>query len=347
MIQLPQGNRQQFRWRHNDINIQGKTDAKLPIVCSVYLLNGGSPVHFYVEPEPELGEPKYPWGTRTPSVLRLLNLPGHFNIEIPVDTPALQEGWNSIRIQIEDGEGEVEVLDAEFHWNSHPLPLPLNLQNLSSYNNIQEIAQVVDGNFDINREKNAICSRVPVGSDILLLLGSPYGSQEATYDVRFARNENSWCFLGLSDFFAGHIEQSPDLGIKPGYSSAGLATLDNKGRPQIWIAWGDSLYDKEDSWVIKTEKEFQLPMRAEVTYSVRHQVIMDEGVNCGRFRIWKKGNPEPNLWVCQEYNKHLDGKFPRITQASFGLFQYWGMPTEWSNIHVRALDIKIKELVEK
>ncbi|WP_088241467.1 hypothetical protein [Calothrix rhizosoleniae] len=344
MIQLLHGNRQQFRWRHNDINILGNTDTKLPVVHSLYLLNGGSPVHFYVEPEPELGKPKYPWGTRTPSVLRLKDLPGHFNIEIPVDSPALREGWNSISIQIKNGEGEIEVLNAEFNWNSQPLPLPLNLDNLSSYNNIQEIAQIVDGNFDIDHEKNAICSREPVGSDTLLLLASPGGSQEATYDVKFASNRKGWSFLGLSDFFAGHTEQSPDLGIKPGYSTAGLATLDHKGLPQIWIAWGDCLYEKEDSWVIKTEKEIKLPIRSGITYSVRHQVIMEKNVNCARFRIWKKGNPEPNVWVCQEHNQHLNSKLPRINQAAFGLFQYWGMSTEWSNIHVKALDLKMQEL---
>ncbi|MDJ0674895.1 MAG: hypothetical protein QNJ36_05880 [Calothrix sp. MO_167.B42] len=348
MIQLLHGNRQQFRWRHNDINILGKTDAKLPVVRSVYLLNGGSPVHFYVEPKPKLGWPKYPWKTRTPSVLRLKDQPGYFNVEIPIDSPALQEGWNSISIQIEDREGEVEVLNAEFHWNSQPLSLPLNLHNLSSYRSIQEIGQVVNGNFEIDRQNNVIRSLIPVGSDILLLLGSPYGSQESTYDVKFASNGNGSHFLGLSDFFAGHTEQSPDLGIKPGYSTAGLATIDNKGWLQIWMAWGDCLYDKEDSWVIKSEKKVKLSLRAGVTYSVRHQVIMENGVNCGRFRIWKKGKPEPNIWLCQEDNAHLDPELPRITKASFGLFQYGGLPTEWSNISVRALDDreKLKESLE-
>ncbi|MEO0924534.1 MAG: hypothetical protein AAFY63_01535 [Cyanobacteria bacterium J06643_13] len=340
MIQLLHGNRQQFRWRHSDINIIGKTDAKLPVVSSTYRLNDNLPVHFYLEPKPKLELPKYPWRTRTPSVLRLRGLPGYFNLEIPIDSPALKEGWNQIDIRIENRPGEVEVLNAEFHWDSQPLPLPLNLQDLSSYNNIQEIGQVVNGNFEIDRANNVIRSLKPVGSDILLLLGSPHGSQEATYDVRFTGKGWGSHFLGLSDFFAEHTEQSPDLGIKPGYSTAGLATIDRKGYSQIWMAWGDCLYDKQNTWVISTEKKVKIAIEVGVTYSVRHQVVIKDGVNYGRCRIWKKGNPEPDFWSCQQNNAHLDPKLPRITQGSFGLFQYWGLPTEWSNISVRALDNK-------
>jgi hypothetical protein len=345
MIKLLYGDRQQFRWRHDDINILGYTDAKLPIKNSQYTLNDSSPLHFYVEPEPEPGEPKYPWQTRTPSVLRLKDRPGHFNIEIAITHPQLKEGWNQIKIAIADARGQIDKLEAQFHWNSNPLPLPLDLKALSQYNHIQEIGQVVDGDFDFDPEKNTIFTRSPVASDVLLLLGSPYGSQEATYEVQFADNGRDWCFMGLSDFFAGHLPQSPELGIKPGYSTAGLVTLDGQGLPGIWLAWGDSLYDRETSWAIKTEKEFKLPIQANVTYCVRHQVIIDRGTNYARFRMWKKGNPEPNVWVCQEHNFHLEPKLPRITQASFGLFQSWGQPTQWSNISVKVLNLNLEKAI--
>ncbi|MBE9041755.1 hypothetical protein IQ235_13295 [Oscillatoriales cyanobacterium LEGE 11467] len=343
MIQLLQGNQQRVRYRHGDINILGKTDAALPVRRSTYSLNGSSPVHFYLESHPTEG-PKYPWGTRTPAVLRLRDRPGHFNIEIPIDSPHLQDGWNQIAIEIEDGEGIREILEADFIWDSHPVSLPLDLRDLRDFESIQDIAQVVDGDFEIDREKNAIVSRSPVGSDILLLLGSPHRSQEATYDVRFGEFGKGWCVLGLSDFFAAHVSQSPDLGIKPGYATAGLATLDYRGRPQIWIAWGDSLYDKEDTWVIQTNKDRKLPIRSGVTYCVRHQVILDAGFSCARFRIWKKGNREPDIWVCQEDNLDLDAHLPKIERASFGLFQYWGQPTQWSNIQVRTFDLTLEDL---
>jgi hypothetical protein len=344
MIKLIYGNRQQFRFRHNDINILGYVDVQLPLKRSVYSLNNGLPKHFYVEPKLKPEKCLYPWGTKTPSVHRLRNRPGNFNIEIPINSSELWEGWNDIKIQVENAQKKTHILNAKFHWNSQPLSLPLQITDLSAYQNIQEIGQVVNGAFDIDSEKNVIRSRKPVGSDILLLLGSPHTSQEATYDVKFTHQEERWCFVGLSDFFAEHSEQSSELGIKPGYSTAGLATIDNGGRAQIWIAWGDCLYDKENTWVIKTEKKIKTPIRSGVTYSVRHQVIIEEGINCGRFRIWKKGKPEPQVWLCQEHNTHLPPHFPRITKASFGLFQYWGLPTEWSNIYVKPLNIDIRTL---
>lgn len=338
MIQLTYGNSQQFRFRHRDINLLGSTDARLPLKRSEYILNGGSPVHFYVEPKPQPEGPTYPWGTKTPSVLRLRDRPGDFNIEIPTDHSELREGKNEITIQVEDMEGRSEVLAAEFEWNSTPVPLPLYLKDLGAYGGIQEIGQVVNGAFDIDAENSVIRSRAPVASDILLLLGSPHKSQEAIYDVKFTHQGKAWCFLGLSDFFAGHVPQSPELGIKPGYCTAGLATIDNTGWPQIWIAWGDCLYDKADTWVIKTEKKLKLPIQSGVTYSVRHQAIIENGNNCARFRIWRKGNPEPSIWVARRDNKNLESTLPKITTGSFGLFQYWGLTTEWSNITVKGLE---------
>ncbi len=344
MIQLRYGSKQKFRFHHNDINILGKVEAALPLKSSNYRLNDGEFVHFYVEPIPSRRGPRYAWGTKTPSVHRLREQPGKFNIEIPINTPHLHKGWNNLTICIEDEKGQVKTLDMSFHWDSNPLPLPLNLTNLNQYESIQDIGQIVNGAFEIDRQRNAICTKEPVGSDILFLIGSPYGSQEATYDVKFTHSLKDWCFLGLSDFFFGHQEQSPDLGIKPGYCTAGLATINNKGYGQVWLAWGDCLTNKENTWVITTEKKPKFPVKPGITYSVRHQAIITEKFNFARFRIWRKGRPEPKRWLCQEHNSNLNPNFPRLGTASFGLFQYWGMPTEWSNITVKPLDVNTQEL---
>ncbi len=347
MIQLLYGNRQQFRFRHNDINILGNSDAKLPVRQSVYKLNSSSPIHFYVEPEVDDLQSKqnsYPYEAHTPSINRLRERPGHFNIEIPINCPELKEGWNSIRIEIEDRKGNFEVLEAEFYWDSRPINLPLELNDLSQYQHIQEFGQVVDGAFDFDPEKNVIRSKPPVSDDSLLLLSSYHGSQEATYEVKFRENGRGVVFRGISDFFAGHEEQSPELGIKPGYSSAGLATIDTKGEARTWISLGDCLMGKEWTWVVKTEYPAYIDIEPYVTYCVRHQVIMADGINCCRYRIWKKGDIEPDKWLCEEHNAHIPAHLPRITKAAFGLFQYGGLPTEWSNISVRALDIDVKSL---
>lgn len=203
---------------------------------------------------------------------------------------------------------------------------------------------MVNGVFEVDPENNVIRSSKPVGSDILLLLGSPHGSQEATYQVKFSQIGGTWAFLGVSDFFYEHLEQTPGLGIKPGYSTAGLATLDQNGQAKIWIARGDCLVDVEKTWLAKTEKRVSYPLKAGVLYNVRHQSIIEEGLNVSRFRVWPDGGEEPDNWLCEENNAHVDAKFPRIPKASFGLFQYWGPPTEWSHIKVRELDIDISTM---
>ncbi|MGH9960713.1 MAG: hypothetical protein ACREBC_26925, partial [Pyrinomonadaceae bacterium] len=81
MVQLLYGDKQQFKYRHDDINLIGKSEGELPIQRSTYSLNGDSPMHFYIEPPEPCGKDKgkSPWGTLTPSVLRLQGMPGYFN----------------------------------------------------------------------------------------------------------------------------------------------------------------------------------------------------------------------------------------------------------------------------
>ncbi len=48
-IYLPYGIRQEFQFRHNDINILGHFNAPVPVQKSVYHLNQGPEVSFYVK----------------------------------------------------------------------------------------------------------------------------------------------------------------------------------------------------------------------------------------------------------------------------------------------------------
>lgn len=340
MIQLFYGNQQQFRLRHGDINILGRTDIAQPVKRSQYRLNGTIPIHFYIEPETPSGEGKYAWDCKTPSIFRLRDCPGSFNIEISVNSPSLQEGWNRISIEIEDSNGVVDTLTAEFEWNACPLALPIHLTDLSAYESIQEVGQVVNGLFEIDLQRNSIVSRRPVGADILFLIGSPCESQEATYDVEFdLRNSSGNEYAGLSDFFARHEEQSPGLGIKPGYCTSGLSTISPTGEAKLWMAVGDCLTDKGWAWVIHTENPSHFLIQSGTIYRVRHQVIIHNGVNWSRYKIWRKDDEEPNGWLCDMDNAHIKSNLPRIDKATFGLFQFGGNPTAWSNISIQRLEL--------
>jgi len=336
VIELALGGKQRFRYRHGDINLIGNTDRGSPVVVSDYSLNNSPPVHFYVEPEPRPGQ-RSGLGTRTPGVIRLSDRPGWFNIEIPVHSPYLREGLNDIEIRVQRAGRRLEILNAQFNWDSRPVLLPLQLDDLSACSSIQEVGQVVDGVFEIDRDRNVIRTVEPIGADVLLLLGSPFGSQEATYDVRFGALEGM--FFGLSDFFVGHEPLAPELGIKPGYSTAGLATVSPGRWAEAWLARGALLDEVDPRWTLCSPRPVRVPVRAATVYRVRHQVLFAEGVNLVRFRIWPKGEPEPARWMCEEHDADLAPHLPRHTTGSFGLFQYGGRPTEWSNIELRALEV--------
>ncbi len=332
-IQFAYGHHQVFRFRHEDINVIGWVGRELVIASAAWTLNGGPEVNLYIEPAPT--DTKYPWNTRTPSVHRLRNRRGWFNVEIPITSPILRPGKNELAVRVTDSTGHTIQGHVDFDWDPAPVSLPLILDDLTSIESPQEIGQAVNGVFYVDRERHIIHTPSPAGPDVLFLLGSPNASQEATYNVRFCTLEGE--FVGLSDFFVRHELQDEGLGIKPGYSTNGLATLTPKGLARLWMATGDCLMSKDWAWVIRTEREPEVSIQADTLYSVRHQSFSHDGFTHARFRIWNSGTPEPIAWLCHLSNDNVDADKPRNQRASFGLFRYGTGRTEWSNILVREI----------
>ena len=324
-IYLPYGTSQEFQFRHSDINILGRIDASVPVQKSVYFLNEGAEVSFYI---------KGTDGIKDSMARNRLENKGDFNIEIPVKSIELKDGYNKVRIVIIDSTGAMHRETISFSWNPAPVTLPLDLSDISGVTKIQEIGQVVNGIFDVDPVNNCIKCREPVVMDALLLLGSPYGSQEATYSVRFYE-DNSTHFLGLSEFFAGHEAAEPPIGIKPGWSSAGLATIrpNAEKSAQIWLAWGD-LLNSPKKWVVKTTPAVKFDIKYGEVYRVRHQVLFENGINRARFWIWRIEEDEPENWLCEENDDIIPADKIKFNRASFGLFQFHGKPTEWFDIKI-------------
>lgn len=358
MIALTYGERQQFRSRYRDLNLLGRVEGAMPLRHAVYRLNGGPATAFYVEQIP--GPPDLDWRFQYKSSPARLRLPhrGDFNVEIPVGSPRLEAGTNEVLIDIEDGDGRHHAARMVLTWDPRPVSLPLDLRDLSGFGHAQEVGQIVNGAFDLDPHRNVLTARAPVAPDALLVLGGPAGSQEATYDVVFADPHRAK-YLGLSDFFVGHEEEDPPLGIKPGWSTAGLATLTYGWRPgsppevrplgpddlaplarvgeaRAWIACADNSRRRE-RWLVRTDPPATVPIEAGVTFRVRHQVRFENGVNHTRFRLWPADQPEPGDWLCAADDRRLAADAPRFSRASFGLFQHTGMSTEWSNILVVPL----------
>jgi hypothetical protein len=147
-----------------------------------------------------------------------------------------------------------------------------------------------------------------------------------------------------------HEPEDPELPIKPGYSTAGLATIRPRGEfaweARVWIATADrpgwrprSAQDEERKRynVTRTDPPAVFEAEPNVAYRVRHQVIFEEDRNRARFRIWREGEPEPKEWLCEEDDGANGPDAPRHDRASFGLFMHSGIPSEWWDIRLGSL----------
>jgi len=332
-IRLTHGARQQFRYRYRDITIRGEVDGLAPPVRrAVYRLNEGGNTRFYVEQIPDDGVDWVRAYKASPAELRCRHL-GEFCLEIGIGDDALRVGANRVLLEVEDARG-THAAALDFDWNPRPLPLPVDLRDLGRFDDIQEVGQAVDGAFDLDRKQNLIRSRAPVAPDALLVLGSPHGSQEATYAVRFLELAGAkW--LGLADFFVGLEDGEPPRGIKVGWSSAGMAAVGPAGEARSFIAWGDHS-GRPEEWAVATDPPARVALARGALYRVRHQLAFANGITRVRFRIWPAVEPEPGSWLCQEQDDRVPADRPRHLAASFGLFQHMGLPIEWSDILVVA-----------
>lgn len=338
-ILLTYGLTQRFRYRTYDLNFHGRVaQVQVPVRSATWSLNGGAGVPFYVESVPD---PGIDWTFEykdSPAVNRLKDL-GDFNVEVPVDAPELRPGRNTITLSVTDGNGRDEQAPIAFDWDPTPLPADLDLSDLTAFGHIQEVGQAVDGAFDLDRDQNLIRSRAPVYVDALLILGSPHSSQEATYQVRFTDlTKVKW--LGPSDFFAGHAGPTPPIGIKPGWSTAGMMALNPRNEARGFLAYGDHV-GTDQEWVIQTAPPRRFIVAARVDYRVRHQVEFRDGVDTNRFRIWPVDEAEPSDWLIEQDDSSIPDSFPKYHEASFGLFQHSGFPIEWSDIRVKPLPLDI------
>jgi hypothetical protein len=331
-ISFTNDSRQRFRRRYDDVTIRGRVDPDaMPLRAAAWRLNGAPPQPLYVEATSDAGVDWVNGYKDTPAELRCRDQ-GEFCVEIPVTSEALREGFNDLAVEIESRCGSHARVAISFSWDSSRVPLPLDLSDLTRFSDIQEIGQVVNGSFELDRARNVIRSVAPVAPDALLVLGSAHGSQEATYAVRFLGTAGAkW--LGLSDFFVRLEEGSPPRGIRVGWSSAGMAALSPNQQARSFLAWGDHSA-REEEWAVVTHPPAPVAVEAGAFYRVRHQVTFANGVDRVRYRLWRAGEPEPMGWLCEEQDSAVPPHLPRHRAASFGLFQHLGPSVEWSDIRV-------------
>jgi hypothetical protein len=331
-ISFTGGTQQRFRRRCDHLTVRGRVDpAVMPLLGATWRLNGAPPESLYVEATSDAGVDWVNGYKDTPAELRCKDQ-GEFCVEIPVTSEALRAGRNDVSVEVEFRTGSRAYAAVSVLWDPTPVAVPLDLSDLRRFDDIQEIGQIVNGAFELDRARNLIRSVAPVAPDALLVLGSAHGSQEATYAVRFLGTAGAkW--LGLSDFFVRLEEGSPPRGIRVGWSSAGMAALSPKREARSFLAWGDHSASEQE-WAVVTNPPAPITVEAGALYRVRHQVTFANGVDRVRYRLWRAGESEPQAWLCEEQDSAVPPHLPRHTAASFGLFQHLGPSIEWSDIRV-------------
>lgn len=337
MIHFFYGLEQRFRWRFPDINIVGNFDGALPVRTASYSLNHGRDRPFYVMPNSDLHN-------RKELKIKLETIPsrgrleyaGDFNIEIPVQSPELRRGANRLHVRIEAGDGEGFEQELRFDWNPEPVGFPIDLRDLSGIHDIQSIAQVVNGVFALDRDLNGIRPIGPTRDDLLCLIGSPAGNQEATFEIVFSNDSTPGYFRGCSDFTAAHEPVEGVEGIKGGWSTIGLLTHGPDHELKLWQSWGD-LTGSENMWVRQTEPPFEYPLDPHQPYRIRHRVEVSGRGAVTRAKIWPSDGSEPEDWMVSQDNFDVDGSKPGYRRGSFGLFQNLMGPALWRDLYVREL----------
>jgi hypothetical protein len=328
-IELTYGNHQRYRRRSRQITVRGHVDPEADdLTGASFRLNGGFERALYVEEIPDDGIDWVNGYKSSPAELRCKER-GEFCVEIAADDPDLVAGGNRIALSVAG-----QILDFTLEWDPRPLPLPLDLSDLSGFAHVCDLGQTINGAFEIDHQANVIHSCAPVAPDAFLVLGSQGTSQEATYAVHFSDLAGAkW--LGLSDFFVGLEEGVPPRGIGVGWSSAGMAALGPTGEARSFIAWGDHSASP-DEWAVVCHPPAPVMIEAGVDYRVRHQLILHQGLDRVRFRIWPAGTVEPETWLCDECDTAVPPDRPRHEAASFGLFQHMGPSIAWSDIRLQA-----------
>lgn len=346
MFEFPYGLKQEFRVHHRDINVVGRFLGSLPAKEGRWRLNDGPTEKFWVEPPTDVTiDYSFQYKKDSPSRLRLPH-GGDFNVEIPVGHSSLRSGTNVLDLTIIDSGGDAHQSSLTIEWDPSPPAIAIDLDDLSAFTSPQEFGQVVNGRWDVDPILDVIRTRGPVAPDSLLLIGPPQGSQEATYQFRYFDGSRSK-YIGLSDFFIGHEVERPEIPIKPGWSTAGLATSRPRGEgaweTRLWIARGDRpgwrpssagiAENTSSHGVVRTDPAVFFEFAPFCWYNIRHRVEFGTHGISASVKAWPEGSEEPVQWLCSE----RDPRTELASHATFGLFQHSGLPSEWRKVSLRPL----------
>jgi len=231
-----------------------------------YTLNGGSPVSLAIGPDG-----------------RRLVAAGDFNIDLA--TAALAAGANTVAVRTADGQGNASVREIDVNYQPGtvwPLPYAVDWASLATDEEIQDVAQVVDGRWRL--EGDTIRTAEP-GYDRLVAIGDRIWTDvEVTVPIVVHAPASSHG-VGILLRWDGHTDTPVRCGQpKCGYLPLGAILWARPSRLEIFGNDG-IIYDSQSR-----------TLTPGVRYWFKGRVETQPGGSLYRLKVWEDGQLEPAGW---------------------------------------------------
>lgn len=252
------------RW----VNILGNVTDPEGVASLNYTLNGsGPPVSLRLGPDN-----------------RRLALPGDFNADLDIDD--LIAGQNNLVLTAMDvmGNETTETVTVDFQpapvW---PLPYAIDWSALATPEEIQDVAQVVDGEW---RLENGNVRTAEPGYDRLIAIGDmTWEDYEVTVPITL-NSKPGFYGVGVLLRWNGHTDV-PVVTSNPKSGWFPLGAI-------LWV-WGSSIqiYGNDGEILDSENRSFSIG----TTYWIKARVETVPGVGgLYRMKVWENGQPEPATW---------------------------------------------------
>lgn len=234
-----------------------------------------------------------------PTAFRLAE-PGEFNIEI--DRTILTPGDYNLGLVAMYKNGDIIREELSFRLENKNAPLPFHI-NWPDVQNIQDVAQVVDGKWEIT---DTGLRNINIGYDRAVVIGdSSWRDYDLTTEFTLhSVSDNPNTFVYPSMHVAMHIavrwqghEDWGDIYPRRGWSGFGaLFSYDYKKDAQQKMVW---IVDQIEKRSIKKSMPYSIELG--LPYILRAQVYSRPGkTSVYKMKLWKKGEPEPAEWELEE-----------------------------------------------
>lgn len=281
-INLWYGNRQQFGSLGNPqrlVNILGTVSQPDDVVWIRYDINEQYPGDLCIGPDQ-----------------RRLQNPGDFNLE--VETNILQDGMNQIEISAlsVNGNQAKKILTLDYT-SGKSWPLPYNI-DWSTTENIQSVAQVIDGLWEIDGDQ-ILCAEP--GYDRLLAIGDreSWRNYEITVPITMhairptgMRFPSCGHWAGFVIRWQGHYDWSGDQPLRGWFPLGAICGNIWKGHLNRRVL---AMIGNNDQSIHVDESGRQLELGRPYFYKVRVRSQSD-GPNCYAMKVWDVEQTEPQAW---------------------------------------------------